>query len=442
MKIILYSITTIIPDHSKSSLCFYPSRKECWDKLTEDYPNHQFIIVCDKYNEHVLDFKDGQIGDISHKVSYKYFPVDAEATEIVEMISDMKADLVIAYSPPDIPVDWGYIKASIIAEQLNNLGIKAICHSIDTSITFADKWRTHCALKELGFNVTPAVYVHNNFFNLHKTLEFSVNAYREYIFFCIKQLNYPVLIKNTFYCASIGMKKANNYNEAVEILTSMENDTDVLVEEYLQGEHFGTEIHGALGKYNIIPPLKLSVNDDGVVDPFKSIKFGPVLNQEYKILELQDLLRKLAETYKFEGTAQIDLIFSNGKWYIVDINPRLSYMTDTIGFAMQQRSSYKVYVDSALGTTEEFTNAKIKYAINFKVKKLEIDLLDKVNAYPGICQSKMTNTFRQGNFNELNDLVLGGYDSKEEAYDDLMNFDKLFPEIVPSHVISTVSKWL
>jgi len=444
MKILLYSITTLIPDHSKSSLCFYPSRAECWSELAKDYPNVQFTVVCDKHNEYFLDFNDGQIHELSDKVSYVYYPVGAEVAEITKMISDIKPDLVVAINVPDIPVDWGYIKASIIAEQLKCLGFRVVCHSPDASIKFADKWRTHCTLKELGFNVAPAVYVQNNLYNLHsKIKEISANAYREYILWSVKQLNYPVLIKNTFYCGSIDMKKANNYIEVAEILSSQRNDADFLVEEYIQGEHFGTEIHGAFGKYNIMPPMLFSTNDEGVVDPFKNIKVGPVLNQQYKISELLNLLKKLAEIFEFEGTAQVDLIFSNGQWYIVEVNPRLSYMTDTISFGMQQRSLYKAYVDSALCATEDYNNSKnLKYAINFKVDNIEKNLLNRVTGYSAVRSAKMTNTYRQGSFIECNDIVLGGYDSKKEAYDNLLNFSKIFPEIVPIYVISNITKML
>ena len=40
-------------------------------------------------------------------------------------------------------------------------------------------------------------------------------------------------------------------------------------------------------------------------------------------------MEKLWKTFGFSGSIQVDLVFSGNKWYIIEINPRLSGMTFT-----------------------------------------------------------------------------------------------------------------
>lgn len=59
---------------------------------------------------------------------------------------------------------------------------------------------------------------------------------------------------------------------------------------------------------------------------------GPVNNPKYKIQNLKAELLRMAKLLDFNGVAQVDLVFNlqEEKWYFIEINPRLSGMTQII----------------------------------------------------------------------------------------------------------------
>ena len=112
-----------------------------------------------------------------------------------------------------------------------------------------------------------------------------------------------------------------------------------MVEELIQGEQFGTEIHGIEGRYSVLPPIAFSVNKDGITDPLSSVKFGPVTDPAYHFEKVQEELLNMAQ---------------NGEWFIIEINPRWSGMTTTTA-AKEGRNPRAIFVDSILGTDKNYS---------------------------------------------------------------------------------------
>ena len=88
-------------------------------------------------------------------------------------------------------------------------------------------------------------------------------------------MNFPVIVKDTLGAGSIGVEIMNSYEEVESFLNSNRNNSDIMVEELIQGEQFGTEIHGVEGRYSVLPPIAFSVTKEGISDPLSSVKFGP-----------------------------------------------------------------------------------------------------------------------------------------------------------------------
>ena len=150
-------------------------------------------------------------------------------------------------------------------------------------------------------------------------------------------MNFPVIVKDTLGAGSIGVEVMNSYEEVESFLNSDRNNSDIMVEELIQGEQFGTEIHGVEGRYSVLPPIAFSVTKEGITDPLSSVKFGPVTDPSYHFEKVQEELLNMAQSLKFEGTVQVDLVYRAGEWYIIEINPRWSGMTTTTA-AMEGRN--------------------------------------------------------------------------------------------------------
>ena len=103
----------------------------------------------------------------------------------------------------------------------------------------------------------------------------AITGDKEYVFYRIKEINFPVIVKDTLGAGSIGVEIMNSYEEVESFLNSDRNNSDIMVEELIQGEQFGTEIHGVEGRYSVLPPIAFSVTKEGITDPLSSVKFGP-----------------------------------------------------------------------------------------------------------------------------------------------------------------------
>jgi len=441
MKIVLYNTTSNFFDSQFSTNTLLPRRADEWDKMAELYPEHEFILITKMPGSYLLDIKGNDIIRKSDKIKYIILGENDSAEEIAELIRDIAPAVAVAVSIPGFPLDWNTLKDAVIAEQLEKFGIKTVAHKVFTAIATFDKWRSHLALRELGFGVAKAVYVHNDLFWVEKDNPvIETNVYKEYILYRIKGMTFPVIIKDTVGAGSMGISIAESYEQAEEILTAEANDADLIVEELVQGEQFGTEIHGVKGKYHVLPPFSFSMNEEGITDPFQSVKFGPVTDKKYHIPQLQESLRRLAEAAEFAGCTQVDLVFHNDKWYVIEINPRWSGMTTTTA-AAEGRSPFSIFIESAVGSDVDYSKwENLKYVLNFKIPALEDDELERLYAFPNVKYVMKSVYSRPGSEMQYCEVVYGGFDTKEELMDGLKSLRDAFPDDVSPLVIENAEK--
>ena len=443
MKIVIYQTFSSATAEGGLYTVYLPERSKLWDKLAEDHPEHEFVLaIC--YNEYgLLDARNGKITETSSKVPYVLMPVDASIEELADIIADQKPDLAISLATPDFPHDWNSIRDSLVAEQLEKKGIKTVSYSTFTSLSVFDKWRTNIVLRLSKVKIAKGVYVHADlFWSEKKNPGMKCNVFKEYVLQRTKEMNYPIIIKDAVGAGSIGLQVCDNYEKAKQVLLENENMSDVMVEEMIQGEPFGTEIHGVPGHYSVLPPVQFSTNDEGVIDPWSNIKYGPITNEKYHIKELQEMLRDLAEKMKLQVTAQVDLIFKDGEWYIIEINPRWSG-SSTVMAAMENRSIFTMFAESGLGIGKDYSDpANLCYVLNFKSPDMDEETRRKMLAeYPCIKSlSKIHLPVSETESKDYCEIVIGGFATKDELMDTLLDIEKNFKGTVSDSVIENVKK--
>ena len=244
-----------------------------------------------------------------------------------------------------------------------------------------------------------------------------------------------MIVKDTLGAGSIGVEVMNSYEQVENFLNSDQNASDVMVEELIQGEQFGTEIHGIEGRYSVLPPIAFSVNKDGITDPLSSVKFGPVTDPSYHFEKVQEILLNMAQTLKFEGTVQVDLVYRNGEWYIIEINPRWSGMTTTTA-AMEGRNPLSIFVDSILGTDKNYSMKRnLKYALNFKMKARSQEDLVRLYENPHVDYIMQLETAVVG-MEKINycEVVISTGQGKEDILNILNELGEEFPGLVSDEV--------
>ena len=304
-----------------------------------------------------------------------------DTKEFAQKIAEFKPDLAIAASFWITPYDWLPLKDSFIADELRAMGIKTICHSKETALLCFDKYRTKAFFEANGFNHAPGLFVdHDLFFCAGNQQEVCDNVYKESVYRQLKEMEYPLIIKNPVGLSSYGMTVVNSYSEAYGYLNSKKNNSNRLIEKFLQGEQFGAEIYGHDGNYTVMPPFRLSVNQYGITSPKLCEKTGPVTESEYKLDELKAELLRLANALNLNGYAQVDLIFSQDKWYIIEINPRLSGMTTT--YATASGMNFYEYIFKAV--CGELENVELTQVVNKKIPLQSEQELQKLSQEPDV----------------------------------------------------------
>ena len=323
MRIVFYSTNSNIFDEDTFKISVMPRNAAAFGDFCLAHPEHEFFC---------LSQKPGMFLPENESLpNVRYLPLETDTQTFSEGLLALKPDLAIAMTFWIEPYDWLPVSDALVAEKLRERGVAVICHSVQTGLICFDKWRTHNQLARLGFDVAAAVFCdHDLYFCAGSNKEVLRNVYKESVLAQIRQLQLPVIIKDTTGLSSFGMTVAHTYGEVAGYLNSKRNNSNRLIEEFISGRQFGLEIYGVPGAYTVLPPFEFSVNQYGITSPKQSVKSGPYQLPE----DLRDMMLRLAEGLGLCGAAQVDLILDDdGKWHIIEANPRLSGMTYTYAAA-------------------------------------------------------------------------------------------------------------
>ena len=161
------------------------------------------------------------------RVAYRFLDGTESAEEIAVKIAETHPDVAIAFSIPIMPYDWSALRDAMVGEELRRRGIKTISHSTGFALDSFQKEKCTAFLRKNGFHAAGSVMVQNSLFHY-----------------------FPVVIKPTVFSGAVGFTVSQDYDDAVKVLDEWKPDSDILVEEKIDGEIFGIEIYGAEGQYH------------------------------------------------------------------------------------------------------------------------------------------------------------------------------------------------
>mgnify|MGYP002852144527 FL=1 len=409
MKIVFYSTTASAFEEGTFSFFTWPRRADVWSCLHERYPEHEFYIVTQKPACFLLDGEDPVT--FLHRERITVLPDTASVEDVVCAIFNTDALLAIACTGWAPPFDWLGVQDALVAEKLSAHGMRVMCHQLQTALDFFDKRRTHEVLSQAGFLLPKAVYVHHELYWCERSHhELIRNVYKEAVLRAIQRLQYPVVIKDTAGLSSYSMEVAVSYKQALSYLNSGRTRCDRIVEEYIAGDQAGVELYvppalaesgemcasaegekRSLQAAYVFSPLLFSLNRYGITSPKQSVKLGGVEGMKnrarYHIDELESLVKKLSALAHFSGGAQIDLVHSeqadeHGRhWYIIEVNPRLSGMSETYA-ASVQKSALELLLRTALSLPLTDSKKEADKVLNIKLPLLDAAQLAALCAEP------------------------------------------------------------
>lgn len=429
MTIVFYSTNSNVYEGKDFDVKSFPSNADRWQYLAQKYSEHKFVFVTQLPGMFLLDLEANDM--LCRAENIEYVICDEMNPELfAQKILSFNPDVTIAATFWVTPYDWLGIQDGMVAQVLQSSGIRTICHPADVSLVCFDKYKTHQELVRLGIKVPAAIYVHHELYWCERShRELKNNVYKDFVLRQIQNMKYPVVIKDTVGLSSYGMEVAVSYKQAVHYLNLGRTNSDRLVEEYIDGEQFGTEIYGCDGNYTVMLPFMFSVNRYGITSPKQSVKIGPVLSEKYNVSLLMETLKNLAVKMNFSGVAQVDLIFKDGEWYIIEINPRLSGMTETYSASLGL-SAGEILLDVALGNKS--FDKHLRYVCNMKLPLLTDEQMHELSKDENILYLHQLHNLgaRQEREKGYCEMVIGGCQSPQDLLVCIENFAMLHPEYI------------
>lgn len=444
-RIVFYSSNSKFRE--KGSNCsVFPSWAEQWDTVAKRHPDIEIILAVQLNGRYYLDIRDGELTRRPELIQIQVLPMEAKLPEFVEAVSALKPDLAVAMPGPVSGYDWNSIRDAAIAEGLRMRGIETLCYSTKTAMDCFDKWRTHQVLKQHGFRMPDALYLNYELFSSKRYGETSTgNVYQEYILWEVRNTKMPVVIKSTTGSASIGIFIAKTYEEAQNYLLSDELKEDVLIEEFLDGDEYGAEIHGDRGQYIVSPPFHIfSTRREQLNDPLgaETIKYGPVFDDELHVPELMAELKRLADIMGFSGVVEVDLMLVDGEWYILEVNSRWSGIT-TLVTASQGRYPYDVYADEALNmiSSQDLMDGfpETVFACQFKMSEASEEVLSEFASEENVKNVIRYDVRLPGKEPFVfQDTVIAGFSSLKELTDRFADLQQKYPEHISVELVEAL----
>ncbi|MBQ7619192.1 MAG: ATP-grasp domain-containing protein, partial [Treponema sp.] len=272
--------------------------------------------------------------------------------------------------------------------------------------------------------------------------------------------------------SSYGMEVVHTAGAVKNYLESKKFNSNRLVEEFLDGPQFGTEVHvtkraDGAASVDVFPPLLYSVNQYGICSPKQSVKLGPLALSRYKCDELKSELERLARLLDFEGIAQVDLVFHKDKWHIIEINPRLSGSSAAIAL-IKGKTLPRILTDFALAAAgqggeskncgDEKVSACASSAIkkdglwkknpplylNIKFPNLTPEQMEALYALPYVhylCQTD-NDAAKQRREMGFCEILIGGSPQPNDLLLQLKEIEEKFPKIIEPAFFDTAEKMI
>lgn len=364
------------------------SRPECAfdiENLCKTHNEHKFIIATQFPGTFLIDYNGHEIKKKALNAEYHLIPEELKTPEkIAVFLKKLTIDFAIPFSFWDPPYDWHCVLDSMIAENLENMGIK--CHFIKSNISFMcfDKEKTRNFLSKNGFLIPEGFFINRDLFIADKSIpSMKINVYKEYIFSIVEKINYPVVVKESCGLSSFNVDVIKSKEALKNHLNSKKMKGNRIVERYIDGIQAGIVIYSNKKNITVQSPFFFSVNQYGITSPKQSIKAGPVIGnhneKKFNIPELKKEMERLAKLTGIQGCIQVDLVFDGKKWYIIEINPRISGMS-AISALSYSKSVSSLIVENALTEFYEKPVEKDFLLLDIKTIPISEKLLDSIYA--------------------------------------------------------------
>ncbi|MGW1164278.1 ATP-grasp domain-containing protein [Streptomyces sp. NPDC002550] len=275
--------------------------------------------------------------------------LDPAATpdEFVERVRAWGADAAVAISLPD----ENALRDAVTKTKLEALGIRTVMTPLAATRVLCDKWETKRVLEAHGITSPPAVLVDSDLLN---DRALPVPAYPDTVRLAAQDIGYPLMAKPLWDSTSMGIEFIPD-PAALDRHLAARPAAHAVLEKCVSGRLCSVDIVGADGHYTVMPliwtgtaggPPAFTFEDLRYVNPAPDDDFRPTAQR------LVDLCTELGA----EGSVNVDMIYADGIYHVLEINPRIGGAT-TLSIAASGFNTFVALLDILGGAWPTRTDA-------------------------------------------------------------------------------------
>ncbi|TDD14607.1 ATP-grasp domain-containing protein [Nonomuraea diastatica] len=309
-----------------------------------------------------LFYTDGSCGPGDFPGTSEKLPADASPGQIAERIRRWGADACISISLRD----ENALRDALVAGELAAGGVSTVMHGAETTGMLANKADTKAFLRRAGICVPDDVLVDGDVLN-GRTVP--MPGYRDYVIDRADRIGFPLLGKPLWDSFGNGLRFLGDRAALVEHLDRPPDGT-IMLERCLHGELCSVEIIGREGVYQVQPLVWKGTTGGEPSFLFGSLRYaGPGKERERQFEDLAGRLIRTCAELDVNGAVEVEMIYRDGTYHVIEINPRVSGTT-LLSSVASDRNTYAELLQMALGAWREPRSALLpgaRWALEFPV---------------------------------------------------------------------------
>ncbi len=287
-------------------------------------------------------------------------PATISPRQLADAVRGWGAEAVVSLSIPD----ENTLRDAIVKKLFSFFGVEVITHNADTACLFANKWDTKQVVSRFGLSTSPSMLIDGDLLN---DRAIKAPAYIEYIRERCADLEYPLVCKPLWECLGNGIRYLESERDLDRYLQDPYNG-NIIIERCLIGDLVSIEIIGHDGEYVFQPSIWKGQSSLKPRLAFTRVMHNPCDAEAAAALHVvKEKLLSLCRHLDVCGAIEVEMIYADGTFHILEINPRVSGST-SLFIASSGFNTYNALINIAIGQWQTYSKSyrgRTTFALQF-----------------------------------------------------------------------------
>ncbi|WKD31086.1 ATP-grasp domain-containing protein [Streptomyces xanthophaeus] len=244
--------------------------------------------------------------------------------ELADAVAAWGADAAVSIS---LPCENALRDAAAKAF-LDTVGIPTVMTPLAATMLLVDKWETKRLCERAGLPVPDGFRVDSD---LLAGRGLAVPGYRDALRVQAERIGYPLMSKPVWDSTSMGIRTLRSPADLDAYLapgTAVSGRASAVVEQVVEGDLCSVDIVGRPGAYQVLPLCWTGRAGAEPVFTFADLRWcGPREEADAAFAEVARTLVDLCRGLGVHGSVNVDMIYTGGRFVILEINPRIGGAT-------------------------------------------------------------------------------------------------------------------